>query len=112
MVKQGDIIKINFNPILGSEQSGYRPAVVVSNNLLLSKTNIICICPMTSKISKKNALNVIVEASESFDGGTILCAHVRSVDIKVRDYKIIGKLSTAKLNEVLDTIISTFEPII
>lgn len=29
MVKQGDIIKINFNPQKGHEQSGYRPAVVV-----------------------------------------------------------------------------------
>ena len=110
MVKQGDIIKINFNPILGSEQSGYRPAVVVSNNLLLSKTNIICICPMTSKPLKRTALNVIVEASENFDGGTVLCAHIRSVDIKARDYKIVGRLSTTKLNEVLNTIISTFEP--
>ena len=27
MVKQGDIIKINFNPQAGHEQAGYRPAV-------------------------------------------------------------------------------------
>ena len=32
MVKQGDIIKINFNPQKGHEQSAYRPAVVVSND--------------------------------------------------------------------------------
>ena len=60
-MKQGDIIKINFDPTLGSEQSGYRPAVVVSNDFLISKTNIICICPMTNKPSKKTALNVVVE---------------------------------------------------
>ena len=107
MVRQGDIIKINFNPTLGSEQSGYRPAVVISNNLLISKTNIICICPITSKVSKKTALNVIIDE----EYGTALCAHVRSVDIKARDYKVVGKLSDAKLHEVLYTIISTFEPL-
>ena len=109
MVRQGDIIKVNFDPSLGSEQSGYRPAVVVSNNFLISKTNIICICPMTTKFSKKTALNVVVAADGNFGGGTVLCAHVRSVDINKRSYKLIGKLSAAKLNEVLDTIISTLE---
>ena len=33
MVKQGTIIKINFNPQSGHEQAGYRPAVVISNNI-------------------------------------------------------------------------------
>ena len=28
IVNQGDIVKINFNPKKGHEQSGYRPAVV------------------------------------------------------------------------------------
>jgi len=48
MVKQGSVIKINFDPSVGSEQGGYRPAVVISNNYVLSKTNIISICPITS----------------------------------------------------------------
>ena len=109
MVKQGDIIKINFDPSLGSEQSGNRPAVVVSNNYLISKTNIICICPMSTKPSKKTALNVIVDDDEDFGVGTVLCAHLRSVDIKKRSHKIVGSLSAAKLIEVLDTIISTLE---
>lgn len=37
MVKQGDIIKLNFNPQAGHEQFGYRPAVVLSNNFLIKK---------------------------------------------------------------------------
>ena len=37
MVKQGTIIKINFNPQAGHEQAGYRPAVVISNNIFNKK---------------------------------------------------------------------------
>ena len=32
MVRQGDIIKLNFNPQAGHEQAGYRPALVISND--------------------------------------------------------------------------------
>lgn len=43
MVKQGNVVKINFDPSVGSEQAGYRPAVIISNNFVISKTNIITI---------------------------------------------------------------------
>lgn len=36
--KQGDIFLVNFDPSLGHEQKGQRPALVVSANLL-SKTS-------------------------------------------------------------------------
>jgi len=35
MVRQGDIIKVDLNPTLGHEQSGYRPCVVVSNETFI-----------------------------------------------------------------------------
>lgn len=51
MVKQGDIIKINFNPQVGHEQAGYRPAIVVSNNFFNEKTNLTIVCPITNTAS-------------------------------------------------------------
>lgn len=32
MVKQGDIIKVDFNPQSGHEQTGYRPAIIITND--------------------------------------------------------------------------------
>ena len=53
MVKQGDIIKLDFNPQAGHEQAGYRPAVVLSNDFFNQKTNllyrIILVLKMLSK---------------------------------------------------------------
>ena len=105
MVKQGDIIKVSFDPIVGSEQSGYRPAVVISNNFLISKTNIISICPIT-KAQGKTALNVLLDG-ETKTQGAILCAHVRSIDIKKRPHVVIEQLPAEKLDEVINIVIST-----
>ena len=40
MVKQGTIVKINFNPQIWHEQASYRSAVVISNNIFNEKTNL------------------------------------------------------------------------
>ena len=105
MVKQGNIIKVSFAPIVGSEQSGYRPAVVISNNFLISKTNIISICPIT-KGQGKTALNVLLD-DRTKTQGAILCAHNRSIDINKRPYAFIEQLPADKLDEVIDIVIST-----
>ena len=39
MVKQGMIIKLNFNHQVGHEQAGYRPVVVISNNVFNNNSN-------------------------------------------------------------------------
>jgi mRNA interferase MazF len=69
-IKQGDIIKIDFNPVKGHEQGGFIPAMVVSNNLLISSTNIVSICPITSKQNKTTAFNVRLEETKT-QGGKI-----------------------------------------
>ena len=39
MVKQGAIIKVDFNPQAGHEQAGYRPALVISNDFFNQKAH-------------------------------------------------------------------------
>ena len=108
MVKQGSIIKINFDPVIGSEQSGYRPAVVLSNNFVLTKTNIVSICPITTK-QGKTALNVLLD-NRTATQGAVLCAHSKAIDINKRPYTIIEELPKDKLDEVIDIVISIITP--
>ena len=39
--KQGDIVFLDFNPTKGHEQSGVRPAVVVSTNIFNQHTKMV-----------------------------------------------------------------------
>lgn len=99
MVKQGDILKINFNPQAGHEQAGYRPAVVVSNDFFNKKTNLAILCPITNT---DNKFPLHVELDErTKTTGVILCEHVRTLDIEARGYKKIEVLPNDILKNVL-----------
>ncbi|MFY9532343.1 MAG: type II toxin-antitoxin system PemK/MazF family toxin [Candidatus Acidiferrales bacterium] len=47
----GDIVWISFNPQAGREQSGHRPAVVLSPAVYNAKTSLMVCCPMTTQIN-------------------------------------------------------------
>ena len=43
--KRGDVIWIDLNPRVGHEQSGHRPALVISPTKFNSKTKLAICCP-------------------------------------------------------------------
>ena len=105
-LKQGDIIMVDFNPIVGSEQDNYRPALVISNDFTISKTNIITLLPITNAKSN-HPLNVTLENTKTT--GMILCSHIRSLDLKSRKFKIVDEVSKEKLDEVLEVVFATMD---
>ncbi len=46
----GDIVWLSFNPQSGHEQSGRRPALVISPLIYNEKTGLAIFCPITSKV--------------------------------------------------------------
>lgn len=46
----GDIIKVNLSPVVGHEQVGYRPAIVLSLTDYNKKTSMVVIAPITNNI--------------------------------------------------------------
>ena len=61
VIKKGDIYYANLDPIIGSEQNGTRPVVVVQNNLGNKYSPTVLIAPSTSKSKKKNYLPTHIE---------------------------------------------------
>ena len=93
----GDVILINFDPIIGREQGGLRPAVVISEELYYDKTGLVIVCPMTSQI-KTFPLHVNVH----FNGraGQVLSQHIRTLDFRKRYGKKIGRLEDHEILSV------------
>ena len=106
MVKQGDIIKLGLSPTVGHEQSGYRPAVIVSNNFAISKTNMIYIAPVTNT-ARPFPLHVELD-SRTNTTGIILCEQVKAIDIMARNYTYVESIPADILDKVLTCIISCF----
>lgn len=107
MVKQGDIIKIDLNPGTGHEQSGYRPAVVISNNFFNKKTNMTICCPITNTL-RKFPLHVPLD-NRTNTTGCILCEHIKSLDLSARKYHVVETLPDDLLEKVIDIVFSEVE---
>lgn len=104
--RQGDIIMVDFNPQRGFEQRGKRPAIVVSNNFFNKLSNLALVCPITNTISNF-PLNVNLN-NQTATTGSILCQHIRSMDLKARNAIFIEHAPDDILQEVLDIIHSEF----
>ena len=107
MVKQGDIIKLNFDPQLGHEQSGYRPALVVSKDTFNQKLKMAIACPITNA-DKENPLHVQLD-SRTETTGFVMCDQIKSLDLVARPHKVIEKIPRDLLKQVCDIIIAEIE---
>ena len=106
MVRQGEIIKINFNPNRGHEQVGYRPAVVVSNDVFNSHNTVVMVCPITNT-TRPYPTHIRLKGLETT--GSIMCEQMRSLDINSRGYKRVEQLPQDVLEEVIDIIYGSIE---
>jgi mRNA interferase MazF len=100
MVKQGDIIWLEFSPQAGHEQKGWRPALVLSNDSLNKYSIFALACPITNT-DKKHPFHVKLD-DRTKTTGVILCDQARMSDINARRYEFIEKIPNDILLEVLD----------
>lgn len=107
MVKQGDIIKINFNPQSGHEQAGTRPAVVISNNFFNEKAKLAIVCPI-SNTNKNFPLHVKLD-ERTVTSGVVLCDHVKSLDVNNRTYKLVETVPKDILENIVDKVFAEIE---
>ena len=107
MVNQGDIIIINLDPKSGHEQAGKSPALVVSNDTFNSRCNIVLACPITSTVNGF-PLHVILD-DRTKTQGSVLCEHIRSLDIEAGGYRVVERLPSDLLSNVIDVINAEIE---
>lgn len=89
--KQGDVVFLDFHPTKGHEQTGIRPAVVISTNIFNQHTKMVMVCPITSN-TKEFPTHYLLEDTKKIHG-SVLCEHIRSIDYEIRNLKWIEKLS-------------------
>ena len=89
--KQRDIVFVDFDPTKGHEQTGIRPAVVISTDIFNQYTKMVILCPITSN-DKEFPTHYKLEDTKKVHG-SVLCERVRSVDYEIRNLKFVEKLS-------------------
>lgn len=105
--KRGDVIWIDLNPRVGHEQSGHRPALVISPTKFNSKTKLAICCPITSR--KRRTDFEIVLPDNLGVAGVVLAHQVRSADWRERGAKFMARVPSEVVEDVLITLLSIID---
>nr|HDN01263.1 endoribonuclease MazF [Deltaproteobacteria bacterium] len=100
--ERGNAIWITLDPQAGHEQSGRRPAVVLSPKAYNGKVGLSILCPITNQI-KGYPFEVKIPLGLPIEG-VILADQVKNLDWAIRDAELICKLSRSTIAEVLEKI--------
>lgn len=93
----GDLVWTDFDPRVGREQGGRRPALVVSPVEFWRASGFAIVCPVTSKVRPFGTSVVLPEGLAV--AGEVLTSHVRSIDTLARPIGYAGPVSPQVLAE-------------
>ena len=97
--RKGDFVALAFDPQTGHEQSGRRPALVVSNDLFNKHTGLCIACPITNT-QRPYPFHVVIPDGQKVTGA-VMVEQVKSIDFRSRDARRIGAAPQPVLEEVL-----------
>jgi mRNA interferase MazF len=92
----GDIVWLQFDPQVGHEQAGHRPAVVLSPTSYNGRAGMIVCCPTTTRI-KGYPFEVALAGTPQ---SVVLADQVKSQDWRARKVTRKGRVTPAELAEV------------
>ena len=105
---RGDAIWLDLDPEGGREQSGRRPAVVLSPAAYNSKAGLILACPITSRVKGYPFETLLPEGLPI--AGAVLSDHLRSLDWHSRRAEFICRLPDDAILDVLAKVRALIDP--
>lgn len=102
MVKRGDIFYADLSPVIGSEQGGIRPVLIVQNDVGNKYSPTVIIAAITSQINKAKMPTHIELPGDEYGlskNSVILAEQVRTID-KRRLKERIGRLDDILMTQI------------
>ena len=110
MIRRGDIYLAELGPVVGREQSGRRPVVIVSADAINHRPLVVVAVPGTGAehVGRSFRLNVRASAAETgLPKDTVfLCFHVRAIDPErftdkaSGGFRHIGSMPESRMTEI------------
>lgn len=101
-IKRGEIYSADLDPVIGSEQGGIRPVLVIQNDIGNKYSPTVIVLAITSKLSKTNLpTHVEIAAGEAglTKASLILAEQMRTLE-KTRLGERLGRLSARDMARV------------
>jgi mRNA interferase MazF len=105
---RGDIVKFDFDPTLGREQAGYRPALIITSRKFNQATRLALVCPITSKVKGFDLEVALPEGLKT--SGVVLSFQLKTIDWSERQVRYIESLPPDAIDEVISKLSTLLEP--
>lgn len=100
LIKRGDIFYANLNPVVGSEQGGIQPVLIVQNNVGNKYCPTLVVLPLST--AKKNHLptHIHIKGSKTLPKDSIVLAEqIRTIDrYRLKNY--VGSVDLELMEKV------------
>jgi mRNA interferase MazF len=94
----GELVWIDLDPTLGHEQSGHRPAIVLTPRQYNVRSGLCIVCPITSR-ARGYPFEIAVPPGHAISG-VVLVDQLRSVSWEKRYLKMVGAAPEKLVDEV------------
>lgn len=103
--KRGDVLKVDLNPVHGSEQGGIRPTIVLQNDIGNKYSHTIIVAAITTSAKKELPTHVPLNDIDVLNSESVLLLEqIRTIDIdRIQQY--LGSLEESKMR-IIDEALS------
>lgn len=108
-INKGDIYYASLDPIVGSEQNGTRPVVIIQNDIGNKYSPTVLVAPLTSRVKSKPHLptHVLVKSEHIKHNSIVLLEQIRVLD-KSRLISYVDTLTKEEIRKLDIGIIKSF----
>ena len=107
-MRRGDIYLVDQDPMVGREQRGHRPVVIVSPDAFNRATGLPVIAPITTGGESVRRIGFAVPLDGTRTTGVVRCDQPRVLDVAARNGRRVESLPTAIMDDVLARMATIF----
>ena len=106
-ILRGELYYADLEPVIGSEQGGERPVVILQNNKGNQHSPTVIIAPLTTqKIKPRLPTHVMVSSSGLRSASVVLLEQIRTID-KQRMRNYIGAVTDTEMKEIEKAVLAS-----
>ena len=102
-VKRGQIYMADLNPVMGSEQGGFRPVVVIQNDVGNQFSPTIIVAAITTRNKKSIPTHAKLTSAGLPKDSIALLEQIRTID-KCRLIEYMGEVSETEMNRITEAL--------
>ncbi|SEL12516.1 mRNA interferase MazF [Carnobacterium iners] len=116
MVRRGEIYYADLSPVVGSEQGGMRPVLIIQNNVGNHYSPTVIVAAITAKIQKAKMPTHVEISAEEFGlekDSVVLLEQIRTIDKQRLKEKVtqLNQEIMEKINEALEISVGLYKSV-